>query len=1087
VEHFRCVRAAKIQFGPGLNVLHGPNDLGKSSLAEAIRAALLLQATSRDHEEYLDWAGTGDPHVELVFESEPQRIWRVKKTFGSVPQAFLEESRNAVDFHVEARGRDVDGRLSKILRWGVAPPGGKGRPKGMPITFLSTALLAEQDRVAAILDHALSEDSDESGKKRLIEALQAVAENPLFKAVLSSVQAKVDEAFSTTGRKKTGKNSPWMQVRELIRRAEDYERQCNEQSQKTIAIETELRDLYTQQLEHRAAVEHANGILEQIEHNHHTGELRQGILKRLQVSNTQLSDITTTLQELATADTAHRALTQHVNDLREQEQSAHVTLADATKNAQAAKEAVARLQSKDHARERLLKRTALEKRRADLLTETVQTEVLLTRIRSVEAATTRATTEESQHCVLTATITTLKQRHEEAMNAVRAADEQEQALRSITQLLRSNAARRGIEEAENGLAQVTAWREEIAQQRAAATALEESLARVSLPSATQLEDIKHLDHQRQLALARLSVGLQLQLRPKRQLTVGVRRDDEAPSQHELSDTSFETSATRQIQLDLEGLAEITLSGGQIDARDQVNALQQRWLTEATPVLQQAGVATLEELASLASDVAKRSQDLQAAHRVADQLDQRVADQRDWAALRADHQRELAAAEDSLGPADRETLDATARRLGIADAAGCGAQLELIRTERTKLVETETNLVAQLTTANATNIEKQNTLATVRKELLDTQSSIDGEWQDLLPPVLDKQSTLDNELTAINTELETLTAEIDKTLTEAQNAQGIAESARLAADAKHRKVTEELRAEETRQATNDGALKVRRETAAKLDESAARHAVEQLHAELNLVPAPAYGITDDMLTEARATVEAARNQLRDIENDIQGKRGALEHVGGEVAKQRAEAAQEALKYAREREQVLEHDYAAWELLRVTLREAEREEGVHLGIALGDPIAERFSALTDRRYGPVALGPNLETHTISAAGDARSVSALSVGTRDQLSTIFRLSLAEQLQSAVLLDDQLTQSDTQRMDWLRDLIRKLAANIQILVFTCRPDDYLLPAELKLSKKAEPAKSFVRSINLAEVIERSGTASPNAEDASEQKTISE
>src|SRR5713226_554984 len=197
VRHFRCVRKAKIEFGVGLNVLHGPNDLGKSSLAYAIRAALLLQASSKEHEEFVNWDGNGDPEVELVFESEPQRIWRVRKTFGNNTQAFLDESRNGTDFHVEARGRDVDGRLSELLRWGLAPPGGKGRPKGMPMTFLSQALLPSQARVAEVLEQDLSSDSDESGKKRLIEVLQAIAEDPLFKSVLSTVQTRVDEAFSS--------------------------------------------------------------------------------------------------------------------------------------------------------------------------------------------------------------------------------------------------------------------------------------------------------------------------------------------------------------------------------------------------------------------------------------------------------------------------------------------------------------------------------------------------------------------------------------------------------------------------------------------------------------------------------------------------------------------------------------------------------------------------------------------------------------------------------------------------------------------------------------------------------------------------
>ena len=40
VEHFRCVRKASLDFVPGLNILFGPNDLGKSSLVRAMRAAL---------------------------------------------------------------------------------------------------------------------------------------------------------------------------------------------------------------------------------------------------------------------------------------------------------------------------------------------------------------------------------------------------------------------------------------------------------------------------------------------------------------------------------------------------------------------------------------------------------------------------------------------------------------------------------------------------------------------------------------------------------------------------------------------------------------------------------------------------------------------------------------------------------------------------------------------------------------------------------------------------------------------------------------------------------------------------------------
>ena len=494
-----------------------------------------------------------------------------------------------------------------------------------------------------------------------------------------------------------------------------------------------------------------------------------------------------------------------------------------------------------------------------------------------------------------------------------------------------------------------------------------------------------------------------------------------------------------------------------------------------PVFTRAGVTTLDDLVRMTIEAAQRAQEISDARDVAAQLEQRVADQRDWTTLRAVRQRELAAAEDGLGDADREALAATARSLGITDLADTDRLLDLLRIERGKLVQIERKLEGELTAADATSIEKQKALATTREDFVKAQSTIEGDCQELLPAVLDKQGTLKTKLKAITAQIETLSAEADRTLTEAQKELRIAEEHRIAAEAEHSKVEEELRTAERRQATNEGELKICRETAAKLDENEARRAVEQVQTELQQVPQPPIEITDDMLAEARETVQAARNQLKEIENEIQAKRGALRHVGGDVAKQRAEAAQEALKYAREREQVLENDYTAWELLRTTLREAEQEEGAHLGRALGDPIAQRFSALTDRRYGPVALGPNLETNAISAVGDERSVFSLSVGTRDQLSTIFRLSLAEQLQSTVLLDDQLTQSDAQRMAWLRDLIRQLATTIQIIVFTCRPSDYLLPAELKPSRNSEVGRSLIRSINLAQVIERSGvTASP-------------
>ena len=79
VSNLAAIRDTEIEFGPGLNVLYGPNDLGKSTLVDAIRLALLLPHTSAYCDQFISWTGAFNPVIELTFETEGQRIWLVKK------------------------------------------------------------------------------------------------------------------------------------------------------------------------------------------------------------------------------------------------------------------------------------------------------------------------------------------------------------------------------------------------------------------------------------------------------------------------------------------------------------------------------------------------------------------------------------------------------------------------------------------------------------------------------------------------------------------------------------------------------------------------------------------------------------------------------------------------------------------------------------------------------------------------------------------------------------------------------------------------------------------------------------------------
>ncbi len=135
-----------------------------------------------------------------------------------------------------------------------------------------------------------------------------------------------------------------------------------------------------------------------------------------------------------------------------------------------------------------------------------------------------------------------------------------------------------------------------------------------------------------------------------------------------------------------------------------------------------------------------------------------------------------------------------------------------------------------------------------------------------------------------------------------------------------------------------------------------------------------------------------------------------------------------------------EHAARRLL-IEIEKVEAERATHLGHALAGAITEQFRALTGGRYGPISLDPDLKTTHIEVHGAAQQLDHLSIGTREQLATLLRLAIAGYLKTALVLDDQLVHSDSERLNWFRDRLRASAGERghQVIVFTCRPSDYL------------------------------------------------
>ena len=216
VHDFRGVRAATITFGRGITVLHGPNELGKSTLVEAIHAALFVPTTSQTGNDYTTWGGSSPACVTLSFEHEG-KLWRVSKRFGRRSEAKLESCElGSQRFREVVNGRGVEGKLRELLSWGIAPPGGRG-PAPKPESFLLTALLGRQGEVQAIFDTSLDDDRDGTGKSLVTRALGALDNDPLVSRMLDGLRSRVAAVFNANGGLRTAADSPLARLQQHLR------------------------------------------------------------------------------------------------------------------------------------------------------------------------------------------------------------------------------------------------------------------------------------------------------------------------------------------------------------------------------------------------------------------------------------------------------------------------------------------------------------------------------------------------------------------------------------------------------------------------------------------------------------------------------------------------------------------------------------------------------------------------------------------------------------------------------------------------------------------------------------------------------
>ena len=195
VRNYRVHKDLTVTFDPSRNLIGGPNESGKSTLAEAAHRALFLRAKTGGsiQKEMVSTHLGGDPEVVLTFEAAGVR-WELEKRFAGTKGS----TRLSGTGMATLKDEEADTKLTEILK---TESGGRANAGQLAATW-SHLWVWQGSSGLDPADHA-SAHKDTLVQRLQKDGIAAVMQSDTDQRVCKRLSNAYDDLFTATGKPKT--------------------------------------------------------------------------------------------------------------------------------------------------------------------------------------------------------------------------------------------------------------------------------------------------------------------------------------------------------------------------------------------------------------------------------------------------------------------------------------------------------------------------------------------------------------------------------------------------------------------------------------------------------------------------------------------------------------------------------------------------------------------------------------------------------------------------------------------------------------------------------------------------------------------